>query len=147
MWQKYARIHDPILAFVWHLAGSDPPEPYALTRGEALTVAGTMGWLTTASWTGSGAYNTNNPGARLRRLLLPYRVDPSRWREKITGVSIEPRSSVREAAGSRPPLLAHVGMKRSFRSLTLSRLAVVGLARLVERRRRHDGDQLGQNLV
>lgn len=75
MWQKYAKIHDLIPAFVWHLDGSDPPETYALTHGEALTVAGTMGWLTTASWTGSGAYNTNNPGARLVGEEPPERID------------------------------------------------------------------------
>jgi hypothetical protein len=30
--------------------GGDPPETYALTHGEPLAIAGTMEWLTTASW-------------------------------------------------------------------------------------------------
>lgn len=83
VWKKYERIHDLVFAFVWHLDGADPPETYALTRAEALAIAETMGWLATESWTRGGAYNTNNPGARLRALLVPYLMDPERWRGKV----------------------------------------------------------------
>jgi hypothetical protein len=84
VWKKYERIHDLVFAFVWHLDGADPPETYALTHGEALAVGEAMGWLATESWTLRGAYNTNNPGARLRGLLEPFRMNSEKWREKIT---------------------------------------------------------------
>ena len=88
VWQKYEKIHDLILPFLWHLDGGDPPETYALTHCEALAIAHTMGWLMTASWTAGGAYNANNPGVRLRQLLTPYRMDSERWREKIANDSL-----------------------------------------------------------
>ena len=85
VWKKYERIHDLVFAFVWHLDGADPPETYALTQAEAVAVAGAMGWLATESWMLRGAYNTNNPGARLRGILAPYLMGADKWREKIAG--------------------------------------------------------------
>jgi len=84
IWRKYEKIHDLIFAFVWHLDGADPPETYALTHGEGVAVGEAMGWLATESWTLHGAYTTTQPGVRLRGLLQAHRMDPGRWREKIT---------------------------------------------------------------
>jgi hypothetical protein len=86
IWKKYEKIHDLILAFVWHLDGNGTAETYALTYNEALAVAETMGWLSTNSWTAGGGYNTNNPGAVLRERLAPYRMTPELWRAKVAGL-------------------------------------------------------------
>ena len=42
--QKYARFHDLILAFVWHVHDPTPSPIYALTYREALVVGKRMGW-------------------------------------------------------------------------------------------------------
>lgn len=83
--KKYAKLCDLILVFVWNLEDPDRAVTYALTHDEAVAIGEAMGWLATDSWTLRGAYNTNNPGARLRGLLEAHRMDPERWREKITG--------------------------------------------------------------
>lgn len=82
--QKYARISDLILAYVWRLA--DPPAAvtYALPYAEALEVAGAMGWTTTASWL-RGQYITTSPSQRLVTLLEPYRMSEGRWWALVVG--------------------------------------------------------------
>jgi hypothetical protein len=84
IWKKYEKIHDLILAYVWHLDGDDPAETYALTYAEAISVCDGMGWLKTPSWTDGGRYETTKPGARLRQMLEPYRMTPAAWMAKVT---------------------------------------------------------------
>jgi hypothetical protein len=74
IWAKYSRIHDLILAFVWHVGGPEPTEAFALTCQEAITIGDTMGYTKTASWLGQGAYVTTRPSDKLCRLLEPYRM-------------------------------------------------------------------------
>jgi hypothetical protein len=85
IWTKYSRIHDLILAFVWHVGGSEPTETFALTCQEAITIGDTMGYTKTESWVGQGAYVTTRPSDRLCRLLEPYRMTPNAWWVKVTG--------------------------------------------------------------
>ncbi|MGV3723260.1 MAG: hypothetical protein ACO1SX_20360, partial [Actinomycetota bacterium] len=84
IWSKYERIHDLILAYVWHLDGEQDPVTYALTCEEALAVGREMGWTQTASWTEQGAYTTTRPGTKLCEQLERYRMSPDKWRTKIT---------------------------------------------------------------
>jgi hypothetical protein len=48
--QKYGKIVDLILAFVWNLDNTNPAATYALPYAEAVQVAAEMGWTKTASW-------------------------------------------------------------------------------------------------
>jgi hypothetical protein len=85
IWKKYLKIHDLILAFVWHLDGKQDSETYALTCDEAFTVGEAMGWNNTNSWTINGGYSTTRPIAKLCGLLDPNRMTPDLWWKKITG--------------------------------------------------------------
>ena len=87
IWKKYAKIHDLIFAFVWHVDGVGEPETYALTYAESLEVGRVMGWLDTASWTGQGAYTNTQPGEKLRKQLRPYVMNPDAWKLKILATS------------------------------------------------------------
>ncbi|HJX51284.1 MAG TPA: hypothetical protein VJ801_00835 [Polyangia bacterium] len=84
IWRKYLKIHDLILAFVWHLDRIVDPETYALTCSEALAVGDAMGWTRSESWIERGGYIATNPGATLRRHLQKYRMTPEKWWTKTT---------------------------------------------------------------
>ena len=86
IWKKYLKIHDLILAFVWHLDGSREPETYALTCDEAIAIGEAMGWTKTASWNEKGGYSTTRPGKKLCKLLAPHCMTPELWWAKITTV-------------------------------------------------------------
>jgi hypothetical protein len=81
---KYAVFPNLIIAYVWHVNDSQEPLIFGLTYVEALAVATTMGWTTTSSWA-KGNYKNNNPGKRLRALLAPHEMTPTKWRAKVTG--------------------------------------------------------------
>jgi hypothetical protein len=85
IWKKYLKIHDLILAFVWHVDGKAKPETYALTCAEAVKVGDAMGWTTTPSWRDDGAYTTTRPGEKLYGLLQPHRMDAQKWWAKVVG--------------------------------------------------------------
>ena len=82
--QKYARISDLILAYVWHLADPQAAVTYALPYVEAVKVAEAMGWTKTASWL-QGQYSTSSPSKRLLTLLEPYRMSGGRWWALVVG--------------------------------------------------------------
>ncbi|MEO8502074.1 MAG: hypothetical protein ABI565_14235 [Vicinamibacteria bacterium] len=86
-WQKYERIHDLILAFVWHVGGASKSETFALTFSESLVVADALGWTKTDSWLKAGGYGTTRPSPKLLRLLEPHRMDPDKWWLKVTGMA------------------------------------------------------------
>jgi hypothetical protein len=86
IWKKYLKIHDLIVAFVWHLDGLQGPETYALTCAEAVAVGEMMGWTRTASWCEKGGYSTTKPGQDLCERLQPFRMTPDRWWTKVTGI-------------------------------------------------------------
>lgn len=81
--RKYERINGLLLAYVWHVDGTEPPETYALTYPEAFDIAETMGWTRTASWTAGGGYGTTRPSSRLVSALQPYRMTSTEWRKKV----------------------------------------------------------------
>jgi hypothetical protein len=82
--QKYARIADLIIAYVWHLDDAQAAVSYALPYAEAVRVAEAMGWTETASWQ-QGRYTTTSPSKRLLALLEPYRMSPGRWWVLVVG--------------------------------------------------------------
>jgi hypothetical protein len=96
--QKYERIADLILAYVWHL--DDPPAAvtYAMSYPEAVQVAKAMGWTQTASWQ-RGQYSTSSPSKRLLAPLGPYRLSPERWWTLVVGSEA---SAERATARERP---------------------------------------------
>jgi hypothetical protein len=91
--QKYVKISDLIVAYVWNLADPKSAATFALTYPEALAVADAMGWTKTPSWR-SGSYTTSHPSARLVAKLQPFTMTPEKWWAKIVGA---PRSAGLEA--------------------------------------------------
>lgn len=89
--QKYERIVDLILAYVWHLEEPGKAVTYALPYAAAVQVAEKMGWAKTASWQ-HGGYTTTKPSKLLLDLLQEYRMSPGRWWELVVGqkTSAEP---------------------------------------------------------
>lgn len=61
--QKFARIADLIIAYVWHLDDPRLAVTYALPYAEAVKVAEAMGWTKTPSWH-QGQYSTSSPSKR-----------------------------------------------------------------------------------
>ncbi len=84
--QKYSRISNLILAYVWGLKTPEHAQTYALTYQEALDVATHLGWTKTPSWE-QGKYSTSAPSQELRLLLEQYKMSPSAWRRKLSNVS------------------------------------------------------------
>jgi hypothetical protein len=87
---KYAKFPRLILAYVWNLGDSTQTKCFALTYAEALAVADEMGYTKTDSWQTGGrnkipGYSTTAPSARLRELLVPFEMNPDKWRNKING--------------------------------------------------------------
>jgi hypothetical protein len=87
IWSKYLKINDLIRAFVWHVDGVSRPETFALTCREAIDLGDRLGWTKTDSWSKHGGYGTTKPGARVRELLEPYRMDSAKWWMKVTGMN------------------------------------------------------------
>ena len=82
--QKYARISDLIMAYVWHVNAPEQTVIHALTYEQALSVAERAGWTKTASWA-TGSYSTSRPSKRIEALLEPFRMTPAKWRELVVG--------------------------------------------------------------
>lgn len=85
VWRKYNKIHDLILAYVWHLDDPARAVTYALSCEEAEAIATAMGWTDTASWTEKGMYSTNSPSVKLCELMEPHRMTKEGWWAKVTG--------------------------------------------------------------
>jgi hypothetical protein len=83
--QKFSRIADLILAYVWHVGELESAVTYALPYSEVIKVAETMGWTSTAAWTEGGVYSTTNPSKRLLELLDPFRMSQGKWWSLIVG--------------------------------------------------------------
>jgi hypothetical protein len=82
---KYKRVHNLLIAYVWHLADLHHRVTYALTYQEAFSIAEGLGWTSTESWN-RGAYTTTRPSAKILSLLEPYRMTPQKWRAKVMGI-------------------------------------------------------------
>ena len=82
--QKYRRISDLILAYVWHVDTPEQTVIHALTYDQAFSVAEEAGWTKTPSWA-KGSYTTSNPSKRIEALLDPFRMTPTKWRELVVG--------------------------------------------------------------
>ena len=57
-------------------------ETFAMSYGEALTIADRMGWTNTRSWQ-RGSYVNTQPGRRLRGLLDRHRMSEERWWSRV----------------------------------------------------------------
>jgi hypothetical protein len=84
--QKYARFPNLLLAYLWNVIDPTKLEAFCLTYPEAVDVATSMGWTSTASWR-SGLYSTTRPTGRLRDLLQPHRMAPGLWMAKVRTVA------------------------------------------------------------
>jgi hypothetical protein len=85
---KYKRVHNLLIAYVWHLEDLYRRVTYALTYQEAFSIAEELGWTRTKSWK-RGAYITTRPSAEILSLLEQYRMTPQKWREKVAGLLME----------------------------------------------------------
>src|SRR5262249_47838150 len=94
--QKYTRIADLILAYVWHLGEAQAAVTYALPYAAAVQIAAAMGWTETASWQEGGVYSTTSPSKRLLGLLEPYRMGPGKWWALVVGGEIMCNSAVKD---------------------------------------------------
>lgn len=81
--RKYEKFPNLLHAFVWNVGSSSECEIYALTHGEAVLVGDDMGYTRTPSW-GKGTFVTSSPSQKLLELLLPYRMTPQLWWQKVT---------------------------------------------------------------
>jgi hypothetical protein len=95
---KYKRVHNLLIAYVWHLEDFHRRVTYALTYQEAFSIAERLGWTRTASWN-QGAYTTTRPSAEILSLLEPYRMTPEKWRAKVTGLMKYEEQEAQKAEG------------------------------------------------
>jgi hypothetical protein len=84
--KKYARFPNLLIAYVWNVRKPGHSDVYALTFNEALGVLEQKKYVKTDSWTKGGYYFVRNAGVDLKKILEPYRMTPSRWREKLQAV-------------------------------------------------------------
>jgi hypothetical protein len=86
--RRYSEFPELMLVFVWDI--DQPVSRYfALSYGDAESVAHEMGWTATASWrgeiaSGRAGYGTRKVGSKLRELLDRYEVkQPEQWKERL----------------------------------------------------------------
>ncbi len=98
--RKYTKIADLLLAYVWHVGGTDTAVTYAMPHAAAVRVAEAMGWTETASWADGGTYTRTSPSKKLLGLLEPHRMGPGKWFPLVAGVSavLDPGSADGRAA-------------------------------------------------
>lgn len=83
--RRYEKIRDLIFAFVWNLGERERANTFALTYLEAVHIGEVLGWTLTKSWQKDDLYVCNRPTKELRALLEPYRTEPERWWNLVTG--------------------------------------------------------------
>jgi hypothetical protein len=90
--QKYAKMPELLLCFVWHLGDSEQePKCFALNYGEALQAGDKLGWTSSASWTEGQKYSANKPSAKVLEALKPYEMaSPTDWQRRFAVVVIDP---------------------------------------------------------
>ena len=82
--QKYERIADLLLAYVWNLETPQEAVTFAMSYDEAVSVAKEMGWTKTPSWK-KGAYSTSAPSKKLIARLERHKMTPGRWWHLVVG--------------------------------------------------------------
>lgn len=82
--QKYERIADLLLAYVWNLETPQEAVTFAMSYDEAVIVAKEMGWTKTPSWK-KGAYSTSAPSKKLISRLERHKMTPGRWWHLVVG--------------------------------------------------------------
>jgi hypothetical protein len=93
--EKYQRVANLLIAFVWHIHDPTKAVTYALTYNETLAIAKKCwGRAQSPSWK-RGRYSTTNPSREICELLRPYRMEEGSWWEKVTGTSYQRRWSLR----------------------------------------------------
>ncbi len=82
--QKYARIPDLLMAYVWF--SNDPVNArlYIMTYNDVLEISRSIGWLDTNSWLEGGGYSTQSPSKRLINTLEQYRYLPGSIRNLMS---------------------------------------------------------------
>ena len=77
--QKYDRIKNLILAYVWYVENPELTAVFALTYRQAISVARKMKYTDSPSWK-RGNYVNTKPGVELRGHLEKYRMSFDKWR-------------------------------------------------------------------
>jgi hypothetical protein len=83
--QKYAKMPELLLCFVWYLGVSQQQRTcFALTYNEALLVGDQLGWTKSASWTKGQKYSTSAPSTKVLKALKPYEMgSPEHWQRRF----------------------------------------------------------------
>jgi len=84
--QKYARIANVLMVYVWHLEDEDKTCVHALSYGEAYGLLKKHGHTETDSWKQMGGYTIPNPNEQWLTELREYEMTPGKWRDKISAV-------------------------------------------------------------
>lgn len=85
--EKYTKVNNLILVFVWSLDESDETEVYALTYDQSRELAEEMGWANTETWKKKGIYTDNNVSDRLQNKLKRYKMVEGSWRELLLKIN------------------------------------------------------------
>ena len=81
--QKYKKIANLLVTFVWHLENPAKTCIYALTYNQAFEMLNSRGHCETFSWREKHGYSVPNPSGSWLEELEPYRMTPFNWRERI----------------------------------------------------------------
>ena len=71
--KKYEKFSNMLMAYVWNVQNPSERDAVIMTYGEAMEVAGKLGWTEKPSWLAKGFFQTNGPGKRILNELEKYR--------------------------------------------------------------------------
>jgi hypothetical protein len=88
--QKYAKMPELLMCFVWHLGKSEQePSCIALTYREAVQIGDDLGWTATASWTTGGQNSTSRPSGKVLEALKPHAMtSPADWQNRFAKLNV-----------------------------------------------------------
>jgi len=87
--QKYEKIANLLITYVWYVEDPLKTRTYALTYKEAFALLDKRKHTKTQSWA-RGGYSVPNPQGTWLEDLLPYRMTPAKWRDRIrTAASVQ----------------------------------------------------------
>lgn len=81
--QKYERIIDLLITYIWHVDSEEETRIYAMSYAEAVDIADQLGWTQTESWA-KGCYSTTSPSKRVEELMNPFLMTAEKWHGRLT---------------------------------------------------------------
>lgn len=82
--KRMRQFNGLLLVYVWYLSDLNQAQTYALTYAEAFTITKKMGYTKTKSFKKDGRFSSSSPSKELCALLDPYKMNPEKWKQKIT---------------------------------------------------------------